>query len=404
MQSSKGSVVLADEAARRQIEDLLVQIQERDYEINMLLSFLKKSKASVNTASSAVPSTSSGTISSAPQPGGNLPKAATPERQSIPTDLQSFREQHRDSLEKIRSHAGASIPGAPVYTAEQLSNRAILEDRNRAFDVFRKSYRKNQIIEEQKATLKEKFEDAKRCKDVVNEARKNIDILKARVESIRAEKALQGLLDRTVSVEQSTDPEELRSLRQINAEKRTYKENFERLRTLKQDITNIQAMLEKSRLQLQRDFEQWHGLALQQGSLDPTTTATPSASASSVFGPSSSQLTSASTAASVSRRPVDMTSSSLMSSSISSWDTASTGMGGSGSRIAQSDSHPQRSFETSSTSSSRASTTLRTGGDQPPRAAPERVLDAPADLGIEEDVRRFFQARDSLRSTKPPST
>ena len=65
------------------------------------------------------------------------------------------------------------------------------------------------------------------------------------MESIRAEKALQGLLDRTVSVEQSTDPEELRSLRQINAEKRTYKENFERLRTLKQDITNIQAMLEK---------------------------------------------------------------------------------------------------------------------------------------------------------------
>ena len=34
MQSSKGSVVLADEAARRQIEDLLVQIQERDYEIS----------------------------------------------------------------------------------------------------------------------------------------------------------------------------------------------------------------------------------------------------------------------------------------------------------------------------------------------------------------------------------
>ena len=49
-----------------------------------------------------------------------------------------------------------------------------LEDRNRAFDVFRKSYRKSQVIEEQKATLHEKYRQAKQHKDLVNEARKNI--------------------------------------------------------------------------------------------------------------------------------------------------------------------------------------------------------------------------------------
>ena len=37
----------------------------------------------------------------------------------------------------------------------------ILADRNRAFELFRKSYRKNDVIEENKAILRSKYDEAK---------------------------------------------------------------------------------------------------------------------------------------------------------------------------------------------------------------------------------------------------
>lgn len=62
---------------------------------------------------------------------------------------------------------------------------------------------------------------------------------------MRAEKALQGLLDKSGAVSDTRDPEELQLLRQIGEEKKRYKDNFEKLRMLKQDIQNIHVLLER---------------------------------------------------------------------------------------------------------------------------------------------------------------
>lgn len=52
----------------------------------------------------------------------------------------------------------------------------LLRDRNKAFEVFRKSYRKNEVIEENKQLLRDKYEDAKRLGQAVNDSRSRISI------------------------------------------------------------------------------------------------------------------------------------------------------------------------------------------------------------------------------------
>jgi kinesin family protein 6/9 len=44
---------------------------------------------------------------------------------------------------------------------DDLVNTDLLRDRNKAFEHFRKSYRKNEAIEENKAILKKKYSSAK---------------------------------------------------------------------------------------------------------------------------------------------------------------------------------------------------------------------------------------------------
>jgi kinesin family protein 6/9 len=69
-------------------------------------------------------------------------------------------------------------------SAEQLA------DRNKAFDVFRKSYRRNEAMEENKLLLKERIAEAKGLTEVINGARRNIESIKNEIESLRREQAM----------------------------------------------------------------------------------------------------------------------------------------------------------------------------------------------------------------------
>lgn len=54
-----------------------------------------------------------------------------------------------------------AVAAGDVGTAPDLLDAAVLADRSRAFEVFRKSYRKNEVIEENKSLLKAKYSEAK---------------------------------------------------------------------------------------------------------------------------------------------------------------------------------------------------------------------------------------------------
>ena len=74
-------------------------------------------------------------------------------------------------------------------TAEEITDRA------KAWEKFRKSYRKNEAMNENRELLKEKFSLGKRLGVEVNETRTVIKSLTNKIEQIRRENAQRGLVD-----------------------------------------------------------------------------------------------------------------------------------------------------------------------------------------------------------------
>lgn len=57
-----------------------------------------------------------------------------------------------------------------------------LADRTKAFDVFRRSYRKNEAMDENRDLLKQKYARGKELGNMVNESREQIKILTNKIE------------------------------------------------------------------------------------------------------------------------------------------------------------------------------------------------------------------------------
>lgn len=112
------------------------------------------------------------------------------------------------------------------------------------------------MIEENKALLRAKYEEAKALGSAVNSSRAKINKLKAHIEQIRVERAMQGL-SAEAGAAQAADPEEERCKRSIEGEKEAYRGAFGRLKELKTEIEHLQLLLEQSRQRLQKDFDGW---------------------------------------------------------------------------------------------------------------------------------------------------
>jgi len=168
-----------------------------------------------------------------------------------------------------------------VELVDVLANTDLLKDRNKAFELFRKSYRKNEVIEENKALLKQKYELAKALGGKVNSNKKRINELKALIEQRRVQRAVGGLTDGQQAASEPDREEESAKLL-IEKEKATYKETFSQLRELKSEIEHLQMLLEQSRGKLQKDFEQWMGVMLRQRATSTTPRGSPAKPAPSL--------------------------------------------------------------------------------------------------------------------------
>ena len=131
----------------------------------------------------------------------------------------------------------------------------LLKDRNKSFEAFRKSYKRNEVIEQQKNTLREKYAEAKATGEVVNAARAQINSLKAKIEQRRVERAMHAVSSGDEAA--GEDPVEQEARAAMEKQKEKYKEHFDQLKVLKGEIEHIQHLLESSRVRLQKDFEQW---------------------------------------------------------------------------------------------------------------------------------------------------
>eukprot|EP00873_Tetraselmis_striata_P011712 jgi/Tetstr1/431976/TSEL_021453.t1 len=260
---------------------LKLQVQHRDNEIGILVSMLKKLHGGVKDGAMPLPTLGGGaaalmaeargataaadSISPAGRPGGAGPASSAAaasvasSRETLPGGpaKQAWGEAPSAATEE------AAASSASNEFVDVLANTELLKDRNKAFELFRKSYRKNEVIEENKALLKQKYELAKALGGKVNGNKKRINELKALIEQRRIQRAVSGRADGD-GADEAGDPEEEQAKLRIEREKSSYKEAFAQLRELKSEIEHLQMLLEQSRTKLQKDFEQWMGVMLRQ--------------------------------------------------------------------------------------------------------------------------------------------
>lgn len=140
---------------------------------------------------------------------------------------------------------------------------ALLLDRNRAFEVFRKSVRRSETFEENMELMKKYYAEAKSLGEEGNAARNGINALKKKVEQLRLERAMTGNQDDD-NFKAHVDPEEEALLKEMERHKEVYSYATNSLRKVKGDIERIQNMLEQNKKRLQKDFELWfHTLRLE---------------------------------------------------------------------------------------------------------------------------------------------
>ena len=223
-----------DDVSSEEVERLRVLVQQRDNEIAILLNHLNKQKSSVNESFSREEATKA---------------TESPTKRSI------------DTATRIRERSMAESRNQPINNSIQITPEE-LQDRNKAFEAFRKSYRKNEVMEENKAILKEKIIKAKSITENINAARNRIEGIKNEIEDLRKENALQGLVDKNNAPLNHPKEESLQN--ELERAKLVYRNGVIEVKDLKSEIERIQVLLKNMRDKLQADFESWLEIMLKQ--------------------------------------------------------------------------------------------------------------------------------------------
>ncbi len=109
----------------------------------------------------------------------------------------------RNTFEQQVQEVNKLVSGPITLTSEELMDRA------KAFDVFRKSYRKNEAMEDNRLLLKEKYALGKKLGENVNVTRNHIKAFTNKIEEIRKENALRGMVDQNGEIMRTGEEDQL---------------------------------------------------------------------------------------------------------------------------------------------------------------------------------------------------
>lgn len=219
----------ADPAEIARLKELLAH---RDNEISILVNMVKQGK----TVPASNFSDSSGPRHGQGRSAGSLGRGMDD-------------SDWRGGSAEVRSNSRKGLLGSPEITVD------ILKDKKKAFDLFRTTYHNVSAIDDNKEILRRKYAEAKSMGGRVNEARSIINRLKGKIEQLRQERAALGEFEGKNGAEMSDEEAKLKF--QIDEQKSIYKEGFNMLRGVKNEVERIQKQLEKQRLKMQKDFETW---------------------------------------------------------------------------------------------------------------------------------------------------
>lgn len=115
--------------------------------------------------------------------------------------------------------------------------------------------------------MKKKRSETKDLTQTINNAKRKIDSLSQHLEKKEEERKLQqqalrnemdAFADDDVQAEDIIDEEELVMLKELKDVKRIYRDNFTKLKGLKQEIASLQANIDASKEQMIFRFENWY--------------------------------------------------------------------------------------------------------------------------------------------------
>lgn len=109
-----------------------------------------------------------------------------------------------------------------------------LMDRAKAFETFRKSYRKNEAMEENRQKLKDLFQSGKSLGQDLNETRIKMKGITNQIEKIRQENAMRGNVDAEGNIHKT--PEEMALQNQLVQMKQSYNTQYHSLKEMKSEI------------------------------------------------------------------------------------------------------------------------------------------------------------------------
>nr|XP_033794532.1 kinesin-like protein KIF6 [Geotrypetes seraphini] len=227
----KADTVSAGKEEMNKLQDLL---QQRDNEINILVNMLKKEKKRAQDAILQL------NTSDASGSRGTETSLGADQKSLIPSNPKDFVTPEKK----------------PGFLHRKAGIRDMSQGRQEAFEIFKRDYADSVTIEDNKHLLKQRFSEAKFLGEKVNEARSKINQLKGEIEQRRMQRAAQGVTDASVNTNEP-DPVEEELRKQIEEEKKCYKALFNRLKGLKTEIEHLQFLLEKAKMKLQKDFEDW---------------------------------------------------------------------------------------------------------------------------------------------------
>lgn len=231
-----------DATTSEEMERMRLLLQQRENELAILVSHIQK-------RGEAMPKFNQLNI---------IPPSEETKHDSSPSRSPS-RADHNMRLQQRSLAEAKQSPAAPTNISITLEQ---LQDRNQAFDIFRRSYRKNQAMEDNKAVLKEKIARAKQLTEVINGSRGRIELIKNEIEQLRRANAAQGLVDSDNAPIAHPKEEGLRY--ELERLKGDYRNGVTELKDLKIEIESIQKLIENSRKKMQTDFEAWLQIMISQ--------------------------------------------------------------------------------------------------------------------------------------------
>ncbi|NWU35781.1 KIF6 protein, partial [Hylia prasina] len=224
--------------SNEELEKLKGLLQQRDNEINILVTMLKKEKKKARDALSQLSATSAGSTVLEQSPSLSWEESQSPSRCFSLKEAKDF---------------SSSIPRLPFLSRATGGKMSL--GCQEAFEVFKRDHADSITIEDNKQLLKQRFDEAKCLGEKLNEARNKINHLKGKIIQRQIQRA--ALAVSNPSEELTFDPVEENLRMQIEEEKKSYKTVYSRFKGLKVEIEHLQLLMEKVKMKLQKDFEVW---------------------------------------------------------------------------------------------------------------------------------------------------